>query len=106
MLPFSFFFQLIDLRRPPVSIEEAEKGNEAFLKGILGQIVGQSPAQQQAKLDAVSKEATDLSAFVRKKATKPSPAITEQGEQKGKRRAEESADESDSSKRAKVDEAV
>lgn len=102
-----YVFQLIDLRRPPVSIEEAEKGNEAFLKGILGQIVGQSPAQQQARLDAVSKEATDLSAFVRKKTTRPpASAQGETGEQKGKRRAEESADESDSSKRARVEDAV
>lgn len=82
-----------------MSLEEQDQKSEAVLKGILGQIVGQSPVQQKAKLDAVAKDAKDLSAFVRRKptATKSSPQV----ESTNKRPAE-SADKEGEVKRTRV----
>ncbi|CAL5874908.1 uncharacterized protein PFLUO_LOCUS9210 [Penicillium psychrofluorescens] len=94
--------RLVDLRRAPVSIEQNDRENEAMLKGILGQIVGQPETDQIARLDAVSKEATDLSAFVRRKPAKPSqPSASSTA---SKRPPEDSATENDS-KRARVEDA-
>ncbi|KAI2785802.1 hypothetical protein POX_h09562 [Penicillium oxalicum] len=97
--------QLIDLRRSPVSLEQKERENEAMLKGILGQIVGQSATDQQARLDAVSKEANDLSSLVRRKPAPTASAATQSsstGSSSSKRPAEDvSAD--NESKRARVD---
>ncbi|PKY02906.1 hypothetical protein P168DRAFT_305288 [Aspergillus campestris IBT 28561] len=59
--------RLVDLRRPPVSIKESDDQEEAMLKGLLGQIMGQSPSEQKNKLDAATKGANDLSAFVKRK---------------------------------------
>lgn len=73
-----------------------------MLKGILGQIVGQPKTDQIARLDAVSKEATDLSAFVRRKPAKPSQLSA--SSTASKRPAEDSATENDS-KRARVEDA-
>lgn len=71
-----------------------------MLKGILGQIVGQSATDQKARLDAVSKEATDLSSLVRRK-----PAAAQSSQQtSSKRPAEDGPAESDS-KRARVEDA-
>lgn len=44
-----------------------------MLKGILGQIMGHSPSEQKAHLDAVTKEANDLSAFVKRKPASKKP---------------------------------
>ncbi|KAJ5214801.1 hypothetical protein N7468_010480 [Penicillium chermesinum] len=80
--------QLVDLHRSPVSIEESNQESEAFLKGILGQIVGQPAADQKAQLDAASKGATDLSSLVRRKpANQSSPSSVVSG----KRPAEDSS---------------
>lgn len=78
-----------------MSIEQNDRESEAVLRGVLGQMVGQSPTDQKARLDAVSKEATDLSAFVRRK---PAP----QSASASKRPAQEAAT-MDDSKRARVD---
>lgn len=86
---------MIDLRRSPASIEQDDQSNEAMLKGILGQIVGQSPTDQKAQLEAVSEQATDLSSLVRRK-----PAA----QQAPKRPVESDDSPADSdSKRARVD---
>ncbi|CAI7601706.1 unnamed protein product [Penicillium discolor] len=90
--------RLVDLRRPPVSIEQNDQANEAMLKGVLGQIIGQSATDQQAQLDAASKGATDLSAFVKRK---PAKQASQQPETASKRPAEESAE--NGSKRSRVD---
>lgn len=90
--------QLTDLRGPPVSIEQQSQENETVLKGVLSQIMGQSPAEQKARLDAVTKDATDLSALVRRKPAKQSS----QQAHKAKRSAEEATREGDE-KRARVD---
>ena len=76
-----------------------------MLNGILGQIVGQSATDQQARLDAVSKEANDLSSLVRRKPAPTASAATQSsstGSSSSKRPAEDvSAD--NESKRARVD---
>ncbi|PLN76523.1 hypothetical protein BDW42DRAFT_178562 [Aspergillus taichungensis] len=70
--------RLVDLRRPPVSIKESDDKEEAMLKGLLGQIMGQSPSEQKVKLDAATKGANDLSAFVKRK-----PATGQGSQQNG-----------------------
>ncbi|KAJ5424376.1 hypothetical protein N7491_009592 [Penicillium cf. griseofulvum] len=92
--------RLVDLRRPPVSIEQNDQSNEAMLKGVLGQIIGQSATDQKAQLDAASKGATDLSAFVKRK---PAKQPTQEAETASKRPAEEPAE--NGSKRSRVDDA-
>ncbi|KAJ6185014.1 hypothetical protein N7519_006315 [Penicillium mononematosum] len=92
--------RLVDLRRPPVSIEQNDQANEAMLKGVLGQIIGQSATDQKAQLDAASKGATDLSAFVKRK---PAKQPSQQPETASKRPAEEAAE--NGSKRSRVDDA-
>jgi HAT1-interacting factor 1 len=71
-----------------------------MLKGVLGQIIGQSATDQQAQLDAASKGATDLSAFVKRK---PAKQPSQQPETASKRSAEEPAE--NGSKRSRVDDA-
>lgn len=89
--------QLVDLRRTPVSIEEQDKSDEAMLKGILGQIVGQSPAQQKSQLNAATEGATDLSAFVKRK---PAGGQSSRQSESNKRPAEQT--EQSDTKRARV----
>lgn len=72
-----------------------------MLKGVLGQIIGQSATDQQAQLDAASKGATDLSAFVKRKPAKQPT----QAETSSKRPAEDSATETDP-KRSRVEDAA
>ncbi|PIG69274.1 tetratricopeptide repeat domain protein [Aspergillus arachidicola] len=59
--------RLVDLKRPPVSLEDKDEKNEAMLKGILGQIMGQPPSEQMVQLDKATKGANDLSAFVKRR---------------------------------------
>lgn len=93
-----FYLQLVDLRRPPVSIEEQDQSNEAVLKGILGQIVGQSPSDQTARLNAATEDATDLSALVKRK-----PAGNQSSRQPdSNKRPAEQAGEDTNTKRARV----
>ncbi|KAJ5951794.1 uncharacterized protein N7479_010207 [Penicillium vulpinum] len=89
--------RLRDLRRPPISIEQNDQANQAMLKGVLGQIIGQSATDQKAQLDAASKGATDLSALVKRK---PAKQPTQQAETASKRPAEESTE--NNSKRSRV----
>lgn len=74
-----------------------------MLKGILGSIVGQSATDQKARLDAVSKDATDLSSLVRRKPNKP--AQPAQPAQQGSKRPAVDDEEDEGSKRARVDDA-
>ncbi|KAJ5918669.1 hypothetical protein N7466_010661 [Penicillium verhagenii] len=90
--------RLIDLRRSPVTVDQGNQENEAFLKGILGQIVGQSANDQKVRLDSANKGATDVSSLVRRKpAAQPASQSTA-----SKRSVEDAPSESDS-KRARVD---
>ncbi|KAL4889727.1 hypothetical protein BDV59DRAFT_186064 [Aspergillus ambiguus] len=86
--------RLTDLRRPPVSLEDSNAQNEAFLKGILGQMIGQTPAQQAARLDAASKNANDLSGLVKKR---KQPSSQEAGS------TEQGASKEDTTKRARTE---
>lgn len=92
------YLQLVDLRRPPVSIEEQDRSNEAVLKGILGQIVGQSPSEQTARLNAATEGATDLSAFVKRK---PAGSQSSRQPDSNKRPAEQAAEDTNT-KRTRV----
>ncbi|KAL8795598.1 MAG: hypothetical protein Q9182_007515 [Xanthomendoza sp. 2 TL-2023] len=87
--------RLVELRQPPVSIKDHSKSGEdgvTPLSGILGSILGESPAGQQARFDEASKGAKDLSELVKRKkhttnttseTTKEDPAKTN-----GKRKVE------------------
>ncbi|KAL4974530.1 hypothetical protein BDW66DRAFT_87035 [Aspergillus desertorum] len=60
--------RLLDLRRPPISVEKGlERQDENMIKGILGQIKGESDSNKQFMLDAATQNATDLTAFVKRK---------------------------------------
>lgn len=91
--------RLIDLRRPSVLIEEQERSDEAVLKGILGQIVGKSTAEQTAQLDAATKSATDLSAFVKRK---PASGQSSQKPDSSNKRPVEQSSQGNDVKRARV----
>ncbi|KAE8132536.1 tetratricopeptide repeat domain protein [Aspergillus pseudotamarii] len=88
--------RLVDLKCPPVSLEDKEEKND-MLKGILGQIMGQSPSEQMVQLDKVSKGANDLSAFVKRRSGSNQQLVSTQ-----KRSAQESGQEGDV-KRTRVD---
>ncbi|KAL5048536.1 hypothetical protein BDW71DRAFT_177934 [Aspergillus fruticulosus] len=60
--------RLLDLRRPPVSAEEGLDGQgENMIKGILGQLMGEPDSNKQSLLDVATQNATDLTAFVKRK---------------------------------------
>ncbi|KAF7586356.1 hypothetical protein BBP40_009040 [Aspergillus hancockii] len=69
--------RLVDLKRPPALLEDRDESSEAMLKGIMGQMMGQSPAEQRAQLAKVTKDANDLSAFVKRKSggNQPAPRV-------------------------------
>ncbi|KAL4785826.1 hypothetical protein BJX76DRAFT_323194 [Aspergillus varians] len=93
--------RLLDLRRPPVSVEKGfDDQSENMIKGILGQIMGETDSNKQSLLDAATQNATDLSAFVKRKPVSNKPV--QQASAASKRSAQEETNESDS-KRARVD---
>ncbi|KAK2762817.1 hypothetical protein FQN54_000992 [Arachnomyces sp. PD_36] len=100
--------RLIELRRPPVSINDATAGDDrtSSLNSLLGQIMNQPPADQKSRLEEASKGATDLSGLVRKKKT-AAPVPMDQPEQpesrSGKKRS--ASEESGPGKRAKTEDA-
>lgn len=67
--------QLVEIRQPPVSINDptgtGTLDGAIPLSGILGSILGESPAAQQARLTDASNNATDLTNLVKRK--KPAP---------------------------------
>ena len=70
----------MDLRTPSVSINDqtgpagAPDGSDP-LRGILGSLLGESPAAQKARVEEASKAANDVSGLVRRK----KPAADEKG---------------------------
>ncbi|KUL88848.1 hypothetical protein ZTR_03592 [Talaromyces verruculosus] len=88
--------RLIDLRRPPESINAPSEDANAIeaLNGVLGQLIGKSAAEKAATLDQVSKQANDLSSLVRKKA-QPSSS--------GAKRQLDTSEEPEGTKRAKTE---
>lgn len=100
--------QLVELRQPPVSINDPT-GTGAIdganpLSGILGSILGESPEAQKTRLEEASKDANDLTNLVRRK--KPAHDDTGSGAKdvpvasSGKRKLE-AVDESEDSSRGK-----
>lgn len=111
MIFFSFVFQLVDLRKPPIDVNAAIAGAGGnAMGGILGAALGESAAQTEARVAEAKKGATDLSGLVRKKnrdAPAPAAAVAETNSN-GKRPAEEPAGGAAAegeSKKARVDEA-
>lgn len=96
--------RLLELRKDPVDLEGV-LGAENPMTGILGAALGESPADAQARIEEAKKGATDLSSLVRKKEKKPEATETAP-ETNGKRKAEEIADGSEDTKKAKVEEAA
>lgn len=88
--------QLIELREPPVSIKDPTSSGTLdgsnHLSGILGSMLGESPAAQKSRLEEASKEANDLTGLVkRKKASNvpsPQPTADEAPRTNGKRKVE------------------
>lgn len=110
------FLKLVELRQPPVSINDPT-GTGAIdganpLSGILGSILGESPAAQKARIEEATKGAHDLTNLVKRKRPAsddrqdgvPSAAVNGGG-----KRTLEFADEvqeAGSMKKAKVEEAT
>lgn len=93
--------QLAELKAPPVDVNAALQGAMPdSMGGILGAMLGESPADAAARVEEAKKTATDLTGMVRKKAkpangtgTSPNRAKTN-----GKRKAEDDGENSDSKK--------
>ena len=101
----------MDLRQPPVSLNDptgmGTLDGSNPLSGILGSILGESPAAQKARLEEASKGATDLTNLVKRK--KPaessgSKASETEVQTNGKRKVEfsEEVEEVGTGKRAKI----
>lgn len=66
------------------------------LGGILGSMLGETPAQQKVRIEQATKGANDLSGLIRKKPAKPAAkldAATSTSESSSKRKAEDAAGE-------------
>jgi HAT1-interacting factor 1 len=79
--------------------------------GILGATLGESPAEAQSRIEEAKKTAKDLTGLVRRKAKAPEAAGgsangTSGTAANGKRKAEDLEDDVESSKKAKVEDAV
>ena len=108
--------QLIELRQPPVSINDPTGTGTIDganpLSGILGSILGESPAAQKARVEEATKGAHDLTNLVKRK--KPasdgkrdidkSPATNGNGKRKVEFAGE--AEGAGTKKRAKTDSVV
>ena len=106
--------KLIELRQPPVSINNLTStdpiNNTTSLNGILGSIKAESPAGQKARLEEASKTATDVTDLVRRKKQifnnqdKESDGAKEADgrESVGKRKADSEGNDLDHGKEKKV----
>lgn len=102
----------MDLRAPPVDVNAALGGPAGApdgtnpLTGILGAALGESPAEQQARIEEAKKGANDLTGLVRRK---KAPKTEDKAEEvdasstNGKRNAEDDVEDVDA-KKAKVEE--
>jgi HAT1-interacting factor 1 len=104
---------LIDLRGPVITVSNGGPAGapaENPLSSVFAQFLGESPAEQKAKLEEATKNANDLSGLVRhKKKPKPAPAVsngtsaTETSNGNGKRKLEDVAEGEVEGKKAKVE---
>lgn len=107
--------KLVDLRQPPVSLNDPTgmgtiDGSNP-LNGILGSILGESPAAQKARLEEASKGAMDLTNLVKRKKpaeNEASKAAETEIQTNGKRKVElsEEVEEVGKGKRAKITDGV
>ncbi|KAM0295453.1 hypothetical protein ACHAO9_000534 [Fusarium lateritium] len=93
--------RLVDLRNDPIDAKDILGADAGPIGGILGAALGESAAETKARVDEAKKTATDLSGLVRKKNKDESTAGSDT-ESNGKRKAEESVEETEA-KKAKVD---
>lgn len=105
--------KLVEIRQPPVSMNDPD-GMGTFdgsnsLNGILGSMLGETPAAQKARLEEASERATDLTNLVKRKrpaGSEPSVSMeTDLSQISGKRKVEFAEDNKEGCtlKRAKVD---
>ena len=59
--------QLIELRKPLVSVNDLVSEGGGAAKGLLGTLQGQSSAAQKVIVEAASKQANDLTGLVKRK---------------------------------------
>ncbi|KAI4238843.1 MAG: hypothetical protein LQ349_000813 [Xanthoria aureola] len=94
--------RLIELRQPPVSMNDPSKNDHddglTPLGGILGSMLGESPAAQTLRLDEASKGAKDLSNLVKRKkptaeTTTPTPREEDVSKANGSKRKVEFVEE-------------
>ncbi|KAH6968640.1 hypothetical protein HG530_013364 [Fusarium avenaceum] len=93
--------RLVDLRNDPIDAKDILGADAGPIGGILGAAIGESAAETKARVDEAKKTATDLSGLVRKKNKDESTGGSDT-ESNGKRKAEESAEDTEA-KKAKVD---
>lgn len=103
-------FKLVELRRPPITVQEARNNEDADLAhGILKNIVDKSPVDKLSLLQEATKSANDLSGLVRRKkpAQGESQAAAQSSKSDGKRPLDQTVttDEANGSKKAKKDDA-
>jgi len=81
--------KLEELRKPAVSLKGGVSGGSDAMGGILGSLLGETPAAQKARIEEATKSANDLTGLIRhkKKAPMPEPA--------SKRKAEAVGDDDD-----------
>lgn len=77
--------------------------DEDPLRGILGSILGETPASQKARIEEAAKGANDLSGLVKRKPKKEEAASATGSVDKGKRKATSGTTEEERSKRAKTE---
>lgn len=98
----------MDLRAPPVDVNAALGGPAGApdstnpMSGILGAALGESPAEQHARIEEAKKGANDLTGLVRRK---KAPKAEDDSSANGKRKAEDNAEKVDA-KKAKVEEVL
>nr|POE78016.1 nasp-related protein sim3 [Quercus suber] len=99
--------RLVDLRNPAVSLNGitgpagAPDGSDP-LRGVLGQLLGESKGEQQKRIADATAQANDLSGMVKRKKPKTEESVA--GVQ-GKRKAEDPVASDTNGKKAKVEDA-
>ncbi|KAF4949743.1 hypothetical protein FGADI_8681 [Fusarium gaditjirri] len=93
--------RLVELRNDPIDAKDILGADAGPIGGILGAALGESAAETKARVDEAKKTATDLSGLVRKK-NKDESAEEPEAKTNGKRKAEDSAEDTET-KKAKVE---
>ena len=100
--------QLVDLRNPSVALDgegSAAVGADPVLGGLLGSLLGETPAQKRTRLEEATKGANDLTGMVRhrkkEKVTVDAVAVPAEGAT-SKRKLEDGGDAA-GGKKARVD---